>query len=116
MSVSCSVEVTGLDHQDREVSICIVTQSPDIAVGVLIGKDDCDDGTEVEAIMNGYASGESEDVKLVTPNGKPPWKENDRCPHKQSTLMVVTRQQDSGDQRTRSERRNPHRCHSHATR
>ena len=64
------------------MSICIVTQSLEIAVGVLVGKDD-DDGTDVQAIMNGYASDEAEDTVPVTLDGNPPWKENDQYPQKQ---------------------------------
>ncbi len=55
-----SVESKGLDHNTCEVLVRINKQSPDIAGGVHVGKDDMDVGAGDQGIMFGYASDETE--------------------------------------------------------
>ena len=51
-----SVESKGLSCWSQEVKVCINKQSPDIAGGVHVGKDDMDVGAGDQGIMFGYAS------------------------------------------------------------
>merc|ERR1712078_162839 len=55
-----SVESKGLSCWSQEVQVCINKQSPDIAGGVHVGKDDMDVGAGDQGIMFGYASDETE--------------------------------------------------------
>merc|ERR1712176_286074 len=61
-----SVDSKGLSHKTCEVLVRINKQSPDIAGGVHVGKDDMDVGAGAQGIMFGYASDETADCMPLT--------------------------------------------------
>merc|ERR1712159_656185 len=61
-----SVDSKGLSDKTCEVIVRINKQSPDIAGGVHVGKDEMDVGAGDQGIMLGYASDETEDCMPLT--------------------------------------------------
>ena len=63
-----------------KVLVHINKQSPDIAGGVHVGKDEMDGGAGDQSIMFGYASDETADcMPSSTLHGHSAWQDFDRC-------------------------------------
>ena len=117
-----SVDSKGLNYQDCEVLVRINKQSPDIAGGVHVGKDDLDVGAGDQGIMFGYACDETEHAMPLThsmatrlgkkltdvrKNGDLWWLRPDG--KTQVTIEYVQRADGSVETQE-----NPHRCHLHS--